>query len=408
MKFGLHISLAVAALLPAIRPAMGTSLPFEDLSDVRGPYVGVGAGGEALYVCKLGDAGGWPISAYWSSARTERSPLFGMGWSVPALESRFVQLDERRWAFHQPDGFVRVFVKPKHGDGKTLFGGFAWSATVDGDAARVVADPKDGGPKSEFSFRQGRLVRMTCEEGDFEIRYAGRAAEKIVSRGKTLMEIVRGATPDQKMDIRFNGGKAHVMATCRPVTVFGQQGVSAAVLSSQERCLVELDWVGGRKIPFEYGGENGEAFFSVGRVHWTWDPITRHIRTCGPWTYTIEMPEKSESVEPSFARRHSDGRRESYSNDRKTGLRVEEFSDGSTRASKMFTSGPLAWRRLRWMKETDAAGAKTRTDFAYDEAGRLVYRRAESGEGGQVAEEWYGPDGAVVRRRVDGKEVPLK
>jgi hypothetical protein len=120
------------------------------------------------------------------------------------------------------------------------------------------------------------------------------------------------------------------------------------------------------------------------------------------------MPEKSESVEPSFARRHSDGRRESYSNDRKTGLRVEEFSDGSTRASKMFTSGPLAWRRLRWMKETDAAGAKTRTDFAYDEAGRLVYRRAESGEGGQVAEEWYGPDGAVVRRRVDGKEVPLK
>ena len=53
----------------------------------------------------------------------ERSPLFGMGWSVPALESRFVPLDERRWAFYQPDGFVRIFVIPKRGDGKTLYGG---------------------------------------------------------------------------------------------------------------------------------------------------------------------------------------------------------------------------------------------------------------------------------------------
>ena len=46
--------------------------------------------------------------------------MFGMGWSVPALESRFVPLDERRWAFYQPDGFVRIFVIPKRGDGKTL------------------------------------------------------------------------------------------------------------------------------------------------------------------------------------------------------------------------------------------------------------------------------------------------
>ena len=40
--------------------------------------------------------------------------------------------------------------------------------------------------------------------------------------------------------------------------------------------------------------------------------------------------------------------------------------------------------------------------------GEYISYRQCSGEGGKVAETWYGPDGAVVRRRVDGKEVPLK
>jgi len=325
-----------------------------------------------------------------------------MGWSVPALESRFVPLDERRWAFYQPDGFVRIFVIPKHGDGKTLYGGSDWTAKVDGDAARIVADPGDGGVKSEFAFRQGRLVRMGCEEGDFEIHYSGRMADRISSKGKILLEVVRESSPMQRIDFRFNGGKTHVWATCRPARLFGEQGVSAAVLSTQESCLAELAWSDGRKMAFEYGGENGEAFFSAGEKRWVWDPLTRKILSCGSWKYTITAPEQ-EGNEPTFERRGQDGKVEAYSNNRKTGLRTERFSDGSSRESKVFTSGILAWRRIRWMKETTAEGVLTRNDFSYDEKGRLVYRRISRGK--NVGEIWYGPDGESIRRRVNGTEV---
>ena len=383
--------------------AHAASLPFADLANVRGPYDGVGANGEAMHVCRLGDAGAWPICAYWSSSRLEHSPLLGIGWSVPALESRFVQLDERRWAFHQPDGFVRIFVKPERGDGKTLTGGPAWTAKLEGDAVRIVADMKDSPAKSEFFFRQGRLLHMSCEEGDFEIRYAGRVAECILSHGKPLLEIVRVSSPEPKIDFSFNGGKSHAWAVCRQTSVFGAPGDSYAPLPTQERCLVGLTWSDGRKAEFSYGGANGEAFFTADDVRLVWDPASRRAIACGGWRFIIGEP-KSEGDGPSFLRRNEDGREESYSSNRRTGLRREEFLDGSTRECKMFTSGPLAWRRMRWLKERNPAGVLTTTNFSYDEEGNIVYKRIER-EGVGYVEGWYGKDGNLFRRRANGKKV---
>ena len=109
----------------AVSPACGESLPFARLDDLRGPYEGVGAAGDAFYIHALGKAGKWPICAYWSSARTERSPLLGFGWSIPALESTFAPLDERRWVFRQPDGFARILVNNTRKSDDVLSGGTA-------------------------------------------------------------------------------------------------------------------------------------------------------------------------------------------------------------------------------------------------------------------------------------------
>ena len=107
--------------------------------------------------------------------------------------------------------------------------------------------------------------------------------------------------------------------------------------------------------------------------------------------------------------RHADGRRESYANNRKTGLCVQEFTNGTSRAYKVFTSGPLAYRRARWTKETGSDGSSVRTDYTYNEAGRVVYRRiTREGEDAGTDEVWLDESGAIFRRRVDGKEVPLK
>ena len=388
--------------------AVGESLPFAGLDDLRGPYEGTGVSGEALHVQPLGDAGKWPICAYWSSARTESSPWLGYGWSIPALESRFVPLDTRRWAFYQPDGYVRIFVRAYKDDDNLLTGGPAWTAVCKGDVIRVTADPHDGGPKSDFTFRQGRLVRMSCEEGDFEIKYTGRTADRIVSRGKTLLEVTRETSPGERVKFRFSGSRAPVIAVCRPVVLVGTTRRSSSTEAEPETSLVALQTANGI-IDFTYGGARDEAFFTAGRKRWTWRPYARKILTYGDWTYTIGSP-KHEGDEPSFARRREDGCQESYSFDRKTGLLVQEFTNGTSRARKVFTSGPLAYRRARWTKETDKDGTSVRNDYTYDEAGRVIYRRVtrDVDKRTETDEVWLDSAGKIFRRRVNGEEVPTK
>lgn len=385
--------------------AEGGSLPFEGLDDLCGPYEGTGASGEAFHVQPLGDAGPWRICAYWSSARTESSPWLGFGWSIPALESRFVPLDERRWAFHQPDGYVRIFVRTGHDDGVLrLSGGSAWTAECRGESIRVTADPKDGGPASRFVFRQGRLVRMTCEEGAFEIGYTGRTADRILSRGRTLLEVVRKKAPDECVVFKFNGGRSQVVATCLEATVFVAHGDSVPE-ASQKKCLASLQTADGL-IPFTYGGEYDEAFFTAGGTRWTWNTRTRKILSCGDWTYTIGEPKHKDEGLLFKRRRRSDDSTESYRSSRKTGMLVQVFTNGTRRASQVFTSGPLAYRRVRWMEVTNRCGDIARADYTYDEEGRVVYRRITR-EGGKKKKDevWLDKTGRIVRRRVNGEEV---
>jgi len=329
-----------------------------------------------------------------------------MGWCVPALESHFVQLDGQRWAFHQPDGFVRIFVKQKNGDGKTLVSGSAWTATIGDETVQAVLDYRDGSVKSEFFFRQGKLLRMVCDEGEFEFRYSGRIAERILSHGEPVLEIVRETGPEHRINLRFSGGKTNVWAICGETSVFGPPGDSYAPLPSQERCLLSLTWPDGQKTEFSYGGANGEAFFTAGDTRMVWNPSSRKILSCGEWMFTIGAP-KQEWNGPTFVRRNAEGREETYSNDCKTGLRVEQFADGSRRECRMFTTGLLAGRQMRWLKETNPNGVVTKTSYVYDEDGRRFYKRIDRSGVGYV-EGWYDKSGRIIRRRANGKEVKPK
>ena len=407
--FGAHrIAVALPLLLP-ILAVVGESLPFRNLDDIRGPYTGTGANGEALYICELGDAGHWPIRAYWTSAADVRSPVFGRGWRIPALEATFVQLDERRWAFNQPDGFVRIFIKTPRMAPNTLSGGEAWSAVVQKDSVQVTADPHDGGPKSRFSFQQGRLTHMVCEEGDFEIKYDGRAASKIVSKGKVLLEVVRKPGADeQSVTLRFAGG-GQVVATCRPFAAPPSADKTAAnaadaTVPPTEMRLASLKLQNGKTVAFEYGGDAYSAFFKANGSKWTWHVGTGKIASHDEWTYVVE---DGDGGGAHLTRHHSDGRRELNFYDAKSGRHVRQMEDGSRFESQTFTSGPLAGRRTRWTKTTRADGSFTRTDFAYDETGRMVFRKIR-GYGGSTEETWFAEDGKIARQRVDGVEVETK
>ena len=403
----------MSTLLLTTHFVCGESLPFEHLDDLCSPYEGVGAAGDAFYVHPLGNAGAWPIRAYWSSARTERSPLLGFGWCIPALESKFVPLDERRWVFHQPDGFARVFVRTAREADDVLSGGTAWKATVRGDTIKVVADPHDGGPKSEFTFSHGRLIRMVCEEGEFDISYSDRVAKRISSRGKVLLEVVRKPEAESRITFRFNNGKSQTTAILQPATIFRTAGPEMdGVPSAHESCLSAfLDTNGKPLATFTYGGTETDALFKVNGGIWHWDPRSRRITGHDGWRYEVTEP-KNEWDEPAISRSRDDGRQERHHYDRKSGLCVQQLPDGTLRECKMFTSGPLAWRRARWTKDTKPDGSCVRTDFAYDEAGRVFYRRTtregDDAATGSKDEVWFNEKGTTIRRRLNDEEAPVE
>ena len=61
------------------------------------------------------------------------------------------------------------------------------------------------------------------------------------------------------------------------------------------------------------------------------------------------------------------------------------------------------------MKVTKRDGDSARADYTYDEAGRVVYRRiTREGEKKIKDEVWLDRTGRIVRRRVNGEEVPME
>ena len=64
------------------------------------------------------------------------------------------------------------------------------------------------------------------------------------------------------------------------------------------------------------------------------------------------------------------------------------------------------------MKDTKPGGSCVRTDFAYDEAGRVFYRRttreSDDSAKGSREELWFDAKGATIRRRLNDEEAPVE
>ena len=410
-------ALAFFSVLVALQ-STGESLPFERLDDIRGPFEGTGVKGDALYIHELGRVGKIPVHAYWSSASLKSSQLLGFGWRIPLLESKFEKIDERRWAFHQPDGYTRIFIraadnkeKAKNADEKdtnlVLTGGTAWSAEIRNENIAVTASPDDGGKPSRFVFQHGRLIRMTCEEGDYEIKYLNRKIDQVVSRGKTLLKIVRKPRPANQTVFIF-GDERRVTATLRETDVFAEtvEDMSVTPTAVQKLCLASLKSSGGKTVNFTYGTDPGEVVFAAGTEKMIWDAYTRTVKSYKGWNYRIEKDAGGE--EPSFERSSADGRSEFYHYNRSSGLRRRRFKDGSSFERQLFTSGSGAYRLIRWECSKKADGSSRRTDYRYDSSNRLYYRAVLDSSGGVESKEevWF-EAGRKVRRRVNGKEAEL-
>ncbi len=403
-------------LLSIALQSAGESLPFERLDDIRGPFEGTGIRGDALYVRELGRVGKLPLQAYWSSARLKNSPLLGFGWCIPLLESKFIKADERRWAFYQPDGYVRIFIKTSDNretaetakeNALTLTGGSAWSAKIQNENTTVVASPADGGVPSRFVFQRGRLIRMTCEEGDYEIKYLNNKIDQVVSRGKTLLKIIRRQRPSNQVIFDF-GENRRIVAELREAGVFAEtvQDVSAAPDAVKKLCLASLKTADGKTVNFTYGTDPGEVVFAAGKECFVWDAYTRCLKSHGGWNYNISKDAGGE--EPSFERSLADGRSEFYHYNRSSGLRRRRFADGGSYECQLSTSGRFAYRQIRWKCMKKADGTFRRTEYTYNlNSDRLYYRSTIDNTKGEETREqvWFDEDGRVSRRKVNGEEI---
>ena len=397
----IHIAWIVSALIAGLSKA--ESLPFDGLDDIRGPFEGTGIRGDAFYMLALGNAAGLPIRAYWSSANVGSSSVLGFGWSIPAFESRFIPLDEGgRWAFHQPDGYVRIFTRsrrkkagPSAEKEFTLYGGPAWRAQVKGRRVTVTADPGDGGAPSKFHFQNGRLVRMSCEEGDFEFKYIGRKFDQIVSQGETAVKFIPAGKGKEESALVINekDGVKRIAVVLRPAAVFARREKEETPRTDKRNCLSSLALPGREKLEFSYGSDPENVTFTAGDSQWTWDARTGFIKSHNGWNYDIAAP-KTEFDEPRFFRENAAGDQEIHWYERSKGRLLRKFRDGSMLVRQMHTSGHMAYRRVRFERRTNPDGSVRDTEFDWDEQGRLFCKRVTSNESGEEKTEefFYGKE----------------
>ena len=369
---------------------MATSFPFGTLSSLTGPFEGVDRQGYVFLIVKLGDLGTVPLCAYWTSRKNVSSPLLGDGWCLPLLEGRLVPAEQSEINFFQPDGFMRTLMRGRK-DPRNLSSGL-WRGREEGEGdALLTADFGAAGGKVAVGFRGGRMVSLRCAEGNFSFSYKGRAIDHVSMDGVTVLSVVRPAHEPNRIEFRLAGGQA--AAVCEKRTT-GGLAVTAA---------------DGTRRVFALGEDHWTPTLTVDGVVYRWDRYRGRTLAVGDWSYQVGDA-KPEWNNARIERKRKDGKRESYWFNQANGKGEYRTVDGECYAWARFPSGDF-YGLLRWSEKTRGKELLHRHDYTYDERRRMVFHRlrrgeAERAEGApELDETWYGPDGKVRRRRVDGKDV---
>lgn len=370
---------------------MTASFSFAEMTALAGPFKGVDRQGYAFLIVKLGDMGGLPLCAFWTSREGVRSSLLGDGWCLPLLESRIVPLTNSEIDFLQPDGFVRTLTRGRK-DPHVLFSG-AWRGREDGEGdVRLTADFGAQLGRIEVGFRSGRLVSLRCAEGMFGFSYHGGEIAKLMGNGGTLLTVKRDARDAGQVAFRLSSGRS---AVCE------RRGDTLTVVAAD-----------GSRHVFRRGEDDEYATFDADGVVYRWDRYTGKALSCGEWTYQIGEC-KPEWNNAPITRTHADGRTEEYWFNRANGKGTYRSAEGERYEWARFPAGDL-YGLMRWSEKTRGADLLHRHDYTYDANRRVVFHRLRRGaderlDGAlpELEETWYAADGKVRRRRLDGKEAKL-
>lgn len=397
------VTLFVAFLTQPLEARM-LSLHSKKLEGVRSRIDGVDRQGCALHVEHLGTIRlpfGNPIEvvAYWHSAKSVTSPLFGAGWCLPLVESRFVPVDANHFDLYQPDGFVRRFSRNPKDKNEVGNGARRWRGRISGRIVKIWSHPEcpygQGEDGAEMVFRDGRLVQMRQEGVVINLSYVDGKFQNLSVNGKRKCEVTWFRGNEEGWAFTFEDGNG-LRAVIRPSRIPDDQGNVV-----RRGALADLRWSDGRIRRFVYGFEKPKVcFFKSPESTFTWNVDRRTIVRMDGWTYFVSG-EGVRWAEAKIRRENVDGRAEEYSFDIKTGLRIEESISGVRIVSRLFTSGVLLGQ-VRWREILRNEGLEERSEYAYDENCRLVYVKRIVG--GNYTEQWMNSKGKLTKTRDNGDD----
>lgn len=372
----------IPILLAAGLSATAESFSFSRINHLAGAFDGLDRKGHVFVTAELGSVGPLPMYAYWSSGNVTNALPAADGWRIPLLESQLLPRSENSYELVQPDGVRRVlWVNAKR---PSEIGNGVWKGTCRGSDAALSTDFGSPAENLQLVFRQGRLVRMRIPEGTFDFAYAGRAFEKISSAGRVLLTVAKDPKQPARQLFRFADKR------------------TASLTRNAYR--VEIVGADGNRQTFDYGSDGGNDTMKTAAGAFSWNRYTGIVVRANDWSYTVGEC-KPDWNDPPVSRRHADGRVESHWFNLANGKGLATEADGTRREWAKFPSGDL-YGLTRWTETSRDGRRLSRQEFSYDSSRRLVFSRAIAyGETTDTDETWYGPDGAPVRRRRNGKVV---
>lgn len=340
-----------------------------------------------------------PLYATFDSGSENRSPFAGYGWSIPLLETKFIQVNENQYRWIMPNGESRWFTRDKK-QPTVLKSRGGWDAQLRDNT--IVLKSRYG---SQLAFFNGRIMAMKIEAGEFYFRYRGNELEGIVDHGQLVLKVERdqhthevtGFTLLHDKTIRFE-------QRTRPRFQVMQ---NAAKVSGDEMALGKFTLPNGDAYSIEYGSDkHSNAWLRIMDFQnhhsdqlITWDSKTGAVIQDGDWNYKI-TPSRYPGGNAAILRVNSKQQSEFWHRDDVQGREIIQGTDGIKRIRTWFTSGILRGRPRAEMNEVNGH-EKTVRKYSYDEKGRLI--RVIEGQDTYILV--YQDDGRMAAMLFNGKII---
>jgi hypothetical protein len=296
------------------------------------------------------------------------SPYLGDGWTIPLLESKVVQIDERKFLLIQPDGITRQFWRSKPDD-LTLKGQGNWAGEISGSVITLWASCG-----WKLTFREGKLGSIkTPQNKTLTLHYKSGRVSEIQEDGREILRVNDDPGSGEITGITYGKNHIDLKLAPRPIVQVIQ---GHRVVQKLEKSLHSISPSDGSQITYNFEVDKDVRPLlktsDKKDQEFVWDPVNGQIVTDGQWTYSV-IPGDYLFANSHIERTNSQGQSESWFYDSYKGIRIEKNITGITTTTQWFASGP-AKGKLRQISQKSADSVELVTKFSYDDMGRLIRR----------------------------------